>query len=97
MIRCVLSKSAEFDIINIAVYTIENFDIKLARKYRDGLISCFEELTNRPEKGKLYLHEDKTLLLRYRYKSHIVFYKRTNIGILIIRVLGERMDFIRHL
>jgi toxin ParE1/3/4 len=92
-----ISKSAELDIINFADWTIENFGIKQIRKYRDGLISCFEEMTNRPEKGKLYLFKDEPLLLRSRYKSHLVFYNRTNIEILIIRVLGERMYFISHL
>ncbi|MGB5387100.1 MAG: type II toxin-antitoxin system RelE/ParE family toxin [Eudoraea sp.] len=97
MARYILSKSALSDILAIADYTIKNFGIKQARKYRDNLISCFEDLTNRPERGRLCSHKDDTLLLRYRHKSHVVFYKRTNTGILIIRVLGERMDFIRHL
>lgn len=97
MARYILSKGAQKDIVGIADYTIENFGIKQARKYRDGLISCFEDLSKSPERGRLYLHKDDTLLMRYRHKSHIVFYKRTNQGILIIRVLGERMDFIRHL
>jgi len=97
MARTILSKSAQSDIVAIADYTIKNFGIKQARKYRDSLISCFEDLSNRPERGRLYLHKDDTLVLRYRHKSHVVFYKRTNTGILIIRVLGERMDFIRHL
>ncbi|MGB6151010.1 MAG: type II toxin-antitoxin system RelE/ParE family toxin [Pricia sp.] len=97
MSRYILSRSAQSDIVDIADYTIENFGFKQARKYRDGLISFFEDLADKPEKGRLYLHNDDSLLLRYRHKSHVVFYKRTNTGILIIRVLGERMDFIRHL
>jgi toxin ParE1/3/4 len=97
MARYLLSKSAQLDIEKIADYTIENFGINQARVYRDGLISCFQDLTVRPERGRLYLHKDETLLLCYRYKSHIVFFKRTNAGILIVRILGERMDFRRHL
>ena len=97
MARYILGKSAQSDILGIADYTIENFGIKQARKYRDGLISCFQDLADRPERGRLYLHKDDTLLMRYRHKSHVIFYKRINIGVLIIRVLGERMDFIRHL
>lgn len=97
MARYILSKSAQSDIARIADYTIVNFGVKQARTYRDGLISCFESLAVRPERGRFYLHKDETLLLRYRHKSHVVFYKRTNSGLLIVRVLGERMDFIRHL
>lgn len=97
MARYLLSKSAASDIEKIADYTIGNFGINQARLYRDGLISCFQDLAVRPESGRLYLHKNKTLLLRYRYKSHVVFYKRTNFGILIVRILGERMDFDRHL
>lgn len=97
MAKYLLSKSAESDLEKIADYTIENFGINQALVYKNGLITCFQEWTDRPEMGRFYLHGNKTLLLRYRYKSHVVFYKRFNNGILIIRVLGERMDFIRHL
>jgi len=97
MPRYILSKSAQRYLIGIADYTIKNFGIKQSRKYRDSLVSCFEDLLNRPERGRLYLHRDDTLLMRYRHKSHIVFYKRTNKGIYIVRILGERMDFIRRL
>ena len=97
MPRYILSKSAQRDLVGIADYTIENFGIKQSRKYRDSLVSCFLDLSNRPERGRLYLHKDDTLLMRYRHKSQIVFYKRINIGILIVRILEERMDFIRHL
>lgn len=97
MAKYILSKSAQSDIVSIADYTIENFGVKQARTYRDGLISCFKNLAASPGRGRLYLHKNKTLLLRYRHKSHVVFYNRTNTGIFIIRVLGERMDFIRHL
>ena len=96
MVRYILSKSAQSDIVDIADYTIENFGLQQARTYRDGLVSCFEDLAIRPERGRLFLHKNESLLLRYRHNSHVVFFKRTNTGILIIRVLGERMDFVRH-
>jgi toxin ParE1/3/4 len=97
MAKYLLSKSAESDFKKIANHTIENFGINQARVYKIGLIICFQELTDRPEMGRFYQYGNSTLLLRYRYKSHLVFYKRINNGIFIIRVVGERMDFIRHL
>jgi toxin ParE1/3/4 len=35
--------------------------------------------------------------LRRRYRSHMVFYKRSDADILIVRVLHARMDYLRHL
>lgn len=92
-----LSLSAEKDIANIADYTIEKFGLNQARLYRNGLISSFKDISNRPERGRLYFHGKQKLVQRYRYKAHMIFYKRTNYGILIIRILGGRMDFDRHL
>ncbi len=43
-----LSKVAESELNKIAVYTIEKFGINQARVYKNGLISCFQELTDRP-------------------------------------------------
>ncbi|MDR4651359.1 MAG: type II toxin-antitoxin system RelE/ParE family toxin [Nitrosomonas sp.] len=36
-------------------------------------------------------------LQRFRYGRHVVFFTNADNGILIVRVLGEAMDFERHL
>lgn len=92
-----LSLAAERDIVKIADYTIEKFGIQQARVYRRGLVSSFEELASDPKIGRLHVSKTKKQLLRYRYKSHMIFFKETHSGILIVRVLGSRMDFNRHL
>lgn len=92
-----LSKAAQLDLSDIADYTIEQFGIRQSRIYKDGLISCFEDLAIKPELGRVYFLDSSKELLRYRFKSHLIFYQETNDGIFIIRVLGGRMDFIRHL
>jgi len=43
-----LSRLASADLEEIAEYTIEIFGIEQARKYRDGLKSCFVQLADNP-------------------------------------------------
>ncbi|MCD2452597.1 type II toxin-antitoxin system RelE/ParE family toxin [Methylicorpusculum oleiharenae] len=46
MVNYVLSRPAEKDIGNIAVYSIQNFGIRQARLYRDGLFKTLEMIGN---------------------------------------------------
>lgn len=44
------------------------------------------------------LDDDQTPdLQRFRYGRHVVFFTNADNGILIVRVLGEAMEFERHL
>lgn len=92
-----LSKTAESDISLIADYTIFKFGIGQARKYRNGLIDTFNRLALNPKLGRAFMMPYNLGLKRYRYEAHMVFYKETSTGILIVRVLGGMMDFKRHL
>lgn len=92
-----LSRSAESDIALIADYTIYKFGISQARKYRNGLLEVFGRLAVNPGLGRPFVVQGQTGLKRFRYESHVVFYKETGTGILIVRVLSGLMDFKRHL
>jgi len=92
-----LSKAAEGDIASIADYTIFKFGIDQARKYRNGLIGTLEQIAHNPKLGQVFVLPDGIGLKRFRYKSHIVFYKEISSGILVVRILGGMMDFKRHL
>lgn len=87
---------AENDLFNIADYTIEQWGIKQARTYRDKLNSCFTLLADRPTIGR-DASEYGQELRRYAYQSHTIFYVPTDTGILIVRVLGQQMDYEQHL
>jgi len=89
-----LSGKAAFDLREIADYTIERFGIDQARRYRDGLKICFEQLADNPQMGRRTEHLARGLQ-RFEHRSHIVFYRAEPDGLLIVRVLHSRMDVAR--
>lgn len=91
-----LSGQAALDIGAIADYTIERFGIEQARRYRDGLTRCFEQLADNPDFGRRAEHLAQNLR-RVEHRSHIVFYRWEPDGPLIVRVLHSRMDVTRYL
>ncbi|HEA31177.1 MAG TPA: type II toxin-antitoxin system RelE/ParE family toxin [Leeuwenhoekiella sp.] len=87
-----LSEQAEIDIAELYQYGIETFGLSQAQIYLIRLHEQFENLTENPEIGR-----DASIfspdLLRYSYKTHAIFFKKSSNGILIVRVLGQKMDF----
>lgn len=91
-----LSGRAEADLAGIADYTIEQFGIEQARRYRDELEKCFQSLAEHPKLGHGAEHLTPSLR-RFEHRSHVVFYVPQENGVLIIRVLHDSMDVPRHL
>ena len=90
-----LSKRAFADIVGIGEYTIERFGIEQARRYRDRLEDALQTLADNPERGRA-ADDIAPGLRRSNYQSHAVFYRLEARGVLIVRVLHQRMDFERH-
>jgi len=90
-----LSRRAATDLEAIAEYTIERFGIEQARRYRDDLKSCFNQLADNPELGRRAEQLERGLQ-RFEHQSHVVFYVCKPTGLLIVRVLHARMDVARH-
>ncbi|MEW2919903.1 type II toxin-antitoxin system RelE/ParE family toxin [Muricauda sp. ANG21] len=93
----IISAKAKADIKAIAKYTIEKFGEGQSLKYAQGLKITLQELAQNPELGKRYVAVKNRMLLRYRYKSHVIFYHIEEKSIFIVRVLGGRMYFPKHL
>ncbi|MBL8496487.1 type II toxin-antitoxin system RelE/ParE family toxin [Nitrosomonas sp. JL21] len=91
-----LTDRAVTDLSDIADFTIQSFGIEQARFYRDGLNNCFDILADNPQLGQSAT-ELAPSLKRFEYQSHVVFYKSQGADILIVRILHQRMDFIRHI
>lgn len=91
-----LSSQAYQDLSKIADYTLEKWGIRQSRIYRDKLHDCFTRLAKYPTIGR-DASEFKEGLLRYPFEAHTIFYMITDAGILIIRILGSRMDHKQHL
>ncbi len=90
-----LSGQAALDLESIADYTIDRFGIEQARRYRDGLKTCFGQLSDNPGIGRRAEHLARDLR-RFEHQSHIVFFRSEPDGLLIVRVLHSRMDVARY-
>jgi len=91
-----LSVAADRDIFEIARYTLETWDEAQAERYLTGLHEAFRTLALKPHVG-IASDDLRPDYFRRRYRSNMVFYRRSDDGILIVRVLHARMDYLRHL
>lgn len=96
MVKLTLSRKAETDLAEIADYTIGEFGVEQARRYRDGLEGCFNSLCDNPFLGRS-AEELAPKLRRIRQQAHTIFYLPSSDQILIVRVLHHSRDFQRHL
>jgi toxin ParE1/3/4 len=91
-----LSRAAERDLVEIGLFTEERWGVPQRMKYLGELEQRFDRLGRDPEQGRL--QRDLGFGLRsQRQGRHLVIYSQTADGVLILRVLHERMDPGRHL
>ena len=91
MLEVVYSDLAEYDLVNIWLYTSEEWSFTQADVYLSQINSGVGHLISSPQLGK----DRNDLRKSYRSiqtKHHIVFYKITNNQIQIIRILHESSD-----
>ena len=90
-----LSDLAAEDFAAIYEYTLLNFGLDQAEDYTDSLESVLKLLAQSPKMGR-----DASDLLagvrRHEFESHSIFYRERATGILVLRVLHQNMDVIRH-
>ena len=96
MVRYALSGKADADIEAIAEGSLQQWGLTRAEKYILGLHETFQMLVDFPDLGRDVGH------IRPGYRkietaSHSVFYRKTEEGVLIVRILHQSMDFERHL
>ncbi len=91
-----LSNESENDIAGIYEYGIEKFGILQAQEYLIGLHNLFQTLTENPYLGR-DASEFSPSLIRFNYKSHMVFYLKSDSDISIVRVLHQSMDYPQYL
>ncbi|WP_169630365.1 type II toxin-antitoxin system RelE/ParE family toxin [Flavobacterium sp. ASW18X] len=97
MNKYIISAKARADFKAIAKFTVLKFGEQQSLKYAAGLKSVLAELAENPELGRRYVAIKDKMLLRYRYKAHVIYYYLMENEIFIVRVLGGRMDFPKHL
>lgn len=72
------SRRAEADLLRIGDYTLRKWGKAQTARYIDGLEACCQTLANNPAR-------------RHEHGKHVVFYRQERGGILVPRILHQRM------
>ena len=94
--RYPFTDKAEGDLEGIIDYTVQEGGVSQANTYLDGLETRAKLLAENPDLGTAR----ETLaegLLSFPYESHILYYKKQAHGIVIVRVLHQHMDPLKHI
>jgi toxin ParE1/3/4 len=89
------SRRAEADLLRIAQYTLRTWGKAQAARYLSELERCCETLANNSALGRL-CEDVRPGLHRLEHGKHVVFYRRETEGILVVRILHQRMLPERH-
>ena len=91
-----LTPEAERDLEAIWLYTFEEWGLKQAHRYTDELTEAFTQLAASPEIATPYGQIRKGYR-RSRVGRHVIYFRLTEYGIAVVRVLHVRMLPVRHL
>jgi toxin ParE1/3/4 len=93
--RTLFSPKAVSDLRSIASYTLETWGEVQADRYIDDLESQCRTLANSPQLGRI-CSEIRPGLRRFEHRKHVIFFRESADGILVSRILHERMAPQRH-
>lgn len=96
MTKIDFTRDAERDLINVFLYGIEHFGAGQAERYLNSINAKIQMAAEHPDFGADY-GVVITGVRRYESVSHAIYYRPTQSGILVLRVLHGRMDPARHL
>lgn len=91
-----LTPAAERDLELIWEYTARQWGIEQADRYIDFLIAAFAKLADSPKTAPSCEHI-RPDYRRWGVERHMIYFRVTDYGIAVIRVLHDRMDAPRHL
>jgi toxin ParE1/3/4 len=89
------SRRAEADLLNIGNYTLRKWGKTQTARYLNELEICCQTLADNPALGRL-CDDVRPGLHRHEHSSHVVFYRQERGGILVSRILHQRMLPERH-
>ena len=95
MARFRFSRRAEADLLTIGKYTLHKWGKAQAIRYIGELEACCQTLADNPASGRL-CEDVRPGLRRHEHGRHVVFYRQERSGILISRILHQRMLPERH-
>jgi len=85
-----LSRLAETDLMDIATYTLNKWGVNPTIRYIDALETCCQRLVDEPYLGRA-CDQIRPGLRRMEHGRHVVLYRIEVEGILICRILHQRM------
>jgi len=91
-----LSRVAKIDISDLYEYGIAHFGLHQAQRYVLEMHDYFQKLAENHYLGRDASEFQEGLSL-FSFKAHTIFYIKKDNDILIIRILGNRMDYGQHL
>lgn len=96
-----LSEQADFDQAAVYTYSFQLWGEKQAEAYLDFLDSVMQELANSPGIAPFYENLRNTRVYSVRWKNarngHHIFFRETENGIYVMRILGSAMNWPDHL
>lgn len=96
MLELEVTPRAELDMAEIFEYTYENWGIIQADRYQDELFEGMQIILDNPEIGEAY-HHQKRSYRKLHVNRHLLFYRIESQTCIIIRILHDKMDIIRHI
>ena len=89
------SRRAEVDLLSIGNYTLHKWGKAQAARYIGELEVCCQTLADNPALVRLVDHV-RPGLHRHEHGAHVVFYRQERGGIVVSRILHQRMLPDRH-
>ncbi len=87
-----LTVAADRDLQEIFEFSVEAFGEAQAVRYLSSLDKCFRRLADLPGLGRS-IEALRRGYYRFEHQKHAVFYTPRQSGVLIVRVLHNRMDW----
>jgi toxin ParE1/3/4 len=85
-----LSRRAEADLLRIGDYTLHTWGVDQTIRYLEDLEAFCQAVADNPALGRP-CKEIRPSLRRAEHSRHVVFYRQDSSGILISRILHQRM------
>jgi toxin ParE1/3/4 len=89
------SRRAVADLLTIGRYTLETWGETQTAHCLDELESCCQKLAKNPALGRI-ADEVRRGLRRHEHPKHVIFYREDRKGIVIVRILHQRVLPERH-
>ena len=94
--KILISPKADEDIYDIKKYSLEFFGAPRTKLYLTKIRSCLKTILKNPNIGTSS-NNFLTGLRFYKVGSHLIFYKKKNNKIIVIRILHKSMNHKNHL